>query len=137
MCSASQQDVAGPQCVWSPQAIYLDLYSLDIIEDDYYRSRSVPKNDRPLWTVRLGGREPIRARLGAGREPIVSDPAVRLQNLSGINLNVRNLAVLELPADRLGKVQLQAGDSIELSVTLLTHCQAYRVDWKASLVLQP
>jgi hypothetical protein len=81
-------------------------------------------------------KEPIRARLGAGREPIVNDPTVRLENLSGLNLNVRNLAILELPAQRLGREEFRTGETIELTVSLVTHCQAYRMDWTGKFVLR-
>ncbi len=121
---------------WTPQALYLGLHSLDIIEDAYYRSRSVPKSDRPLWTIRLGGQDAVRARLGAGREPLISDPGIHLQNLSGVNLNVHNVALMELPASRFGKEEFKPGDTIVLSSTLLTHCQAYRVDWEGDFKLR-
>lgn len=121
---------------WNGDALYLGMYAKDIIEDAYYRNRSVPKGDRPVWTVQAGTAEPIRARLGAGREPIVNDPTLRLENLSGLNLNVRNLAVLEVPAKRLGREKLADGDKVKLEVTLLSHCQAYRVDWKGEFRLK-
>jgi hypothetical protein len=108
---------------------------LDIIEDAYYRDRSLPKSDRPLWVVRANGLEPIRARIGAGREPLVNDPGVKVLNLSGLNLNVRNLAILEIPAQRLGTERLKAGDTIDLDVSLATHCQAYQVRWKGQFTL--
>jgi hypothetical protein len=52
---------------WRSNAVYLGLYALDIVEEAYYRSASVPKQDRALWTVQINGCEPVRARLGAGR----------------------------------------------------------------------
>ena len=89
-----------------------------------------------MGTQHASSFEPVRARLGAGREPIVSDATVRLQNLSGLDLNVRNVAVLEWPARRVGKDRFQGGDTIELSVSLQTHAQAYRVEWKGTFVLK-
>jgi hypothetical protein len=132
---ASEFPLADLYVCWSPQAVYLGLYSLDIIEDAYYRSRSVPKNDRPLWIVEANGSTPVRARLGAGREPIVSDAEVRVENLSGLNLNVRNVAIMVLPAPRLGKERLKAGDTLELSSTLHSHGRAYRVEWQGRFTL--
>ena len=42
---------------------------------------------------------------------------------------VRSICVMELPAARFGKTSFAAGDSIDLSSTLLTHGQAYSMDW--------
>ncbi len=132
---ASEFPLGDLYVCWSPSAIYLGLYSLDIIEDAYYRSRSIPKNDRPLWLVEINGRPAIRARLGGGREPIVSDPHVRVENLAGLNLNVRNMAIMELAAQQLGKERFQEGETLELTSTLLTHGQAYRMEWKGNFTL--
>ena len=133
--SVSGFPLADLYVCWSPRAVYLGLYSLDIIEDAYYRSRSVPKSDRPVWVVEANRSAPVRARLGAGREPIVSHPDVRVENLSGLNLNVRNVAIMELTASRLGKERLQAGDTFELSSTLHSHGRAYLVEWKGRFTL--
>jgi hypothetical protein len=132
---SSEFPIADLYVCWSPKAVYLGLYGFDIIEDAYYRNKSVPKNERALWTVKLRDDEAIRARIGAGREAIVSGPSVRLENLSGLNLNVRNVAILELPAERFGKNRLRAGNTIDLNTTLLTHAQAYRVEWKGAFQL--
>jgi len=132
---SSEFPMADLYVCWSPQAVYLGLYGFDIIEDAYYRNKSVPKNERALWSVRPGGGNEIRARIGAGREAITSDPDVRLENLSGLNLNVRNIAIVELPAARFGKKRFRAGDTVEFSSSLLTHAQAYRVEWKGTFKL--
>src|SRR5882672_1735406 len=132
---SSEFPLADLYVCWSPKAIYLGLYGFDIIEDGYYRNKSVPKEERALWTVTPRDGEAIRARIGAGREAIVNDPSVRLENLSGVNLNVRNVAIVELPAERFGKKRFRAGDSIDLNTTLLTHAQAYRVEWKGAFQL--
>jgi hypothetical protein len=120
---------------WSPKALYVGLYAYDIIEEAYYRGKSVPKNERAVWTVQAAGGEPIRARIGSGREGIASDPEVRLENVSGVNLNVRNIAILELPARKLGKQRLRSGDTLDLSSTFLTHGQAYRMEWRGTFTL--
>ena len=76
-----------------------------------------------------------RARIGSGAEPIVSEPAVRVVNLSGLNGNVRNIAAMEVPATLLGKDRLKPDDTIALSCTFYTHCRAYRIDWKGTFTL--
>jgi len=131
----SEFPLADLYVCWDSRAIYLGVYGTDIIEDAYYRNRSVPKGDRPLWTVQMAGSDVIRTRLGAGREPIVSDPSVRVQNLSGLNLNVRNLAIMKIPAQRLGRPLFRRGDSIDLVVSLVTHAQAYRMSWTGKFAL--
>jgi hypothetical protein len=124
----SEFPLADLYACWSSNTLYLAIYGWDIVEDAFYSGRSVPKSDRPLWVVNC--QPPIRARLGAGREPIISDPAIVVHNLSGLNLLVRNIAVMELPAARFGKSAFAVGDSVEISSTLLTHAQAYRMDWQ-------
>jgi hypothetical protein len=121
---------------WKAQALYLGLYSLDVVESAYYRSAAVPKTDRALWTVHLNGRPILSARLGSGREPLHSEPRVRLENSSGVNHNVSNVAAIEVPAGLLGQARLRAGDTLELESTLLTHCGAYRIDWKGRFTLR-
>ena len=115
---------------WSPGALYLGLYSLDIVESAYYRNPSVPKSDRALFTVRLGGKEIVRARLGAGREPLANEPRVRIENSSGMGHNVSNVAALELSAELLGRPGFAPGDEVELDCSLDTHGRAHRVEWR-------
>lgn len=125
----SEYPVADLYVCWNASAIYLGLFGNDIIEDAYYRNKSVPKSDRALWTVSIDRSDPIRARIGSGREALVNDASLRLENFSGLNLNVRTIAILEIPASRVGKNRFRAGETIELRSTLFTHQQAYRVDW--------
>ena len=139
----SELPLADLYLCWSPQALYLGLYSFDIIEEGYYRNKSVPKNDRPLWTVQITSnkaeteqKEPISARIGAGRQAIVNDPEVRVENLSGLQLNVRNIAIMEVPAQRLGRKRLRSGDSVQLQSTLVSHGRVYRAEWKETLILR-
>jgi hypothetical protein len=120
---------------WDDRALYLGLYVTDIVEPAYYRSASIPKQDRALWTVSLDGRELVRARIGAGREPLLNEPRMRLENLSGVSLNVRNIAILEVPASLLGRSELRAGDRLALDTVLLTHGRAYRQQWSGAFSL--
>jgi hypothetical protein len=132
---ASEFPLGDLYVCWSGKALYLGLIAFDIVEAAYYRDSSVPKIDRALWTVKIGGRKIVHARVGSGREPLISDPRVRVENLSGVDLAVRNVAAMELPAELLGKDALKAGDSIELECSLDTHCAAYRIEWKGTFVL--
>lgn len=132
---SSELPMADLYVCWSSNTLYLGVYGWDFIEEAFYSGRSVPKGDRPLWTVNLPGKPPIRARLGAGREPIVSDPAIAVHNLSGLNLLVRNIAVMELPASRFGRSTFKPGNSVEFSCTLLTHGAAYKMEWTGQFTL--
>lgn len=122
---------------WSRDALYLGLYALDIVEDAYYRDRRVPKEDRAQWIIELPGHhEGIRARIGAGREALVNEPRVHVESLSGLNLNVRCIAAMRLPAALWGKRVFRAGDSVEFNATLWTHAQAYRLTWSGRFGLR-
>jgi hypothetical protein len=128
--------VADLYLCWSPRALYLGLHALDIVESAYYRGGWVPKDDRARWTVTINGTQSVRTRLGTGREPLVNHPQARVENLSGLNLDVRNIAIMELPVSLLGVTELKAGDTVDLSSTLLTHLQAYQVDWAGKFTLK-
>lgn len=134
---ASPDPLADLYICWSPGFVYLGLYALDITEDAFYREKSVPKIDRALWVVRRPGQPEVRIRLGAGREPIPSDPAVRVEHLSGVNLTVRSITGIALTPAQLGRKAFKPGDIIELDSTFWTHGQCYRMDWKGRFVLRP
>lgn len=134
--TAGNAPIADLYVSWSTNAVYLGLYALDIVEDAYYRSASVPKQDRALWTVQVNGGETIRARLGAGREALVNNERVRLESISGLNLNVRNVAALEVPAEMFGQTALKSGDEIDLAVSLVTHGRAYTMEWRGKFALR-
>lgn len=132
----SEQSLGDLYVCWSKGALYLGLYSFDSVEPAYYRNSSVPKSDRALWTVRVDEREIVRARIGAGREAFVSEPRARIVNLPVLDATGRDVTVLELPAALLGRDGFGAGDAVELDCTLLTHCRAYRYDWKGRFTLR-
>lgn len=106
-----------------------------MMEDVFYRDKIVRASDRAEWNVSINGATPIRARIGAGMEPLVNEPAVRIESVSGLNGNVRNIACMELPAKLFGKTRFRAGDKIDLDSTFFTHCRAYRVEWRGQFQL--
>src|SRR6185369_4254354 len=133
----SEFPLADLYVCWNTQAIYLGLYAQDVVEDIFYRDKIVRASDRAEWIVAIGETHPpIRARIGAGLEPIVTEPAVRLVNRSGVNGDFRNIAAMELPAKLFGKTRFKPGDAIDLASTFLTHCRAYRVEWKGKFTLR-
>jgi hypothetical protein len=133
----SEFPVADLYVCWNKQAIYLGLYAQDIVETDYYRNKIVPEVDRAEWLVSIGNtNKPIHVRLGPGAPPACDEPAARVVNLSGIYMNTRNIAALELPARLFGKARFKRGDTIEFNSTFFTHCHADRVEWKGKFTLR-
>jgi hypothetical protein len=120
---------------WSPEALYLGLYAIDIVETAFYDGSDIPVVDRAVWSVRLSEKESIRAKIGGGAAPIVSEPKIRVECLSGLRHNVRLIAIMELPAIRLGRERFTAGDNIDLDVSLTTHGRAYQADWNGRFTL--
>ncbi len=135
--SSAEFPMADLYLAWNEHAVYVGLYAQDVVEDAYYRNKSVPAAERAHWTVSAGPDTVVHARIGAGLVPAVDHPAVRIVNISGLIWDVRNIAAMELPARLFGKERLRAGDKIEISSTFLAHGRAYRNDWKGSFRLGP
>ena len=132
----SEFPLADLYVCWNEKAIYLGLYAQDVTEDTFYRDKTVRASDRSEWIISINGLgQPIRARIGAGLEPIVDEPTVRVANSSGLNGNFRNIACLELPAKLFGKDRFRPRDAIEFASTFVSHCRAYRVEWKGRFSL--
>jgi hypothetical protein len=133
---ASEFPLADLYVCWDKKAIYLGLCAQDVVEDVFYRGKTVLASDRAEWVVTVAGlNKTIRGRIGAGMEPVFDEPSVRAMNLSGLNGNVRNIAVLELPAKLFGKERFKAGDMVGFTSTFFTHCRAYRVEWNGTFRL--
>ena len=133
----SEFPLADLYVCWNRKAVYLGLYAQDVTEDMFYKDKVVRSIDRAQWSTSLNGSTNIiRGRIGAGLEPVVDEPAIRLVSISGINGNFRNIACLELPAGLFGKTRLKEGDLIEFASTFTSHCRAYRVEWKGRFTLR-
>jgi hypothetical protein len=131
---SSEFPLADLYLCWNEDAIYAGLYSQDVVEPDFYRNKTVPEIDRAEWTFSVRGAgsslaRDIRCRIGAGMEPHVSGSDVRVVNISGVNLRVRNIVAMELPARLFGRTRFKARDQIEFSSVLLTHARGYRTEW--------
>jgi len=120
---------------WSPDAVYVGLYALDIVEKDMYPDGRVPVADRAVWRVGVDEAEPVIARIGGGEQPVVSHQATKVACLSGLDHDVRLIAVMRLPAAHFGKTQLAAGDVIKLRSELRTHGRTHRSQWNGELAL--
>ena len=133
----SEFPLADLYVCWNKKALYLGLYAQDVVEDAFYRDKIVRAIDRAEWIVGIGG-DPnaIRARIGAGLEPVLNESAARLVNLSGLNGNFRNIAALELPAKLFRKHRFKPGDTIDLASTFFTHCRGHRVEWQGRFTLR-
>jgi len=103
---------------WNRRRFTFGLYAQDVVEDVFYRDKIVRASDRAEWILFFSGStNSIRARIGAGIEPIVDEPSVRLVNNSGLNGDFRNIAAMELPAKLFGKDRFKRGDTIDLAST--------------------
>ena len=120
---------------WSPSALYLATFVIDIVEPDYYRDGKIPDVDRALWTLRINDGEPISVRVGAGKDPVISDPTIGIKSISGVYHDVRCITVVELKAKYFGKEKLRPGDEIELNASFVPHARAYRLDWSGKFTL--
>ncbi|HEX2476101.1 MAG TPA: hypothetical protein VHK01_15225 [Lacipirellulaceae bacterium] len=120
---------------WSPSALYLATYVIDIVEPDYYRDGKIPDVDRALWTVHVNGGKPISVRVGGGKDPVTSDPTVGIKSISGLYHDVRCITVIELKSQHLGKEKLRPGDEIELNTSFVSHGRAYRARWNGKFTL--
>jgi hypothetical protein len=133
---ASKYPVADLYVCWNSEAVYLGLYAQDISEVNYYRDKMPHEEDRAEWIVSPGGTDKaIHVRLGPGGTPKCDEDAVRIANLSGIYMNTRNIAAMEIPAKLFGKTKLKAGDKITFDATFFTQCRADRVEWKGEFAL--
>ncbi len=110
-------------------------------DGENYNFGLVDVSDRPYTELTamfsaFYGREITSVRLGAGREPLASEPRVRVENSSGLGNHVANVAALEIPTELLGRGPLHAGEALKLDVTLLTHGRAYRIDWRGEFTFR-
>jgi hypothetical protein len=120
---------------WSPHAIYLATYVIDIVEPDYYRDSQIPEADRASWTIRLNGHDALSARVGCGKDPVTSNPELRVASLSGTYHDVRCITAIELPVAQFGKACFQAGDRISFQSTFTTFGRANEIDWQGEFTL--
>jgi hypothetical protein len=120
---------------WSPEAIYLATYVIDMAETDYYNGGDIPDIDRALWTLRLNEETSISVRVGAGKDPVVDRPDVRVESLSGTYQHVRCITAVELPAKLFGKERFSAGNRISFSSTFDSLARAHHIEWKGDFEL--
>jgi hypothetical protein len=133
--AATSKPVGDGYICWSPQAIYLATYVIDIAEPDYYRNGEIPEVDRSLWTFRLNDGPMVTARVGAGKLPEISHKGLRIQCSSGIYHDVRCVTAVEIPASLVGKDRFEKGDHISLDISFDTFARADRIEWKGEFVL--
>jgi len=133
----SDYPMADLYVCWTPEAIYLGLYAQDVVEVACYRDQKVPESDRAKWVVQAGeAGQTIRARIGAGGTLVINEPAVRVVYLSGVELNTRCIAAMELPASVFGRTRFHSGDRVEFSSTFHTHCGVYQTEWRGNFNLR-
>ncbi|HVV73944.1 MAG TPA: hypothetical protein VHI52_20995, partial [Verrucomicrobiae bacterium] len=132
----SEFSLADLYLCWTPRALYAGLYAQDVVEPNFYRSKQVPEVDRAQWSFSIPGLDsPISCRVGAGLEPQVNRDDVKIVNSSGVNLNVRNICALELPARLFGKNRFRPGDVVAFRSVLNSYGRLYRAEWSGHLKL--
>lgn len=132
----SKYPIADLYVCWSKDAIYLGLYAQDFAETEYYKDKVIPEVDRAQWTVSPASGKAIHLRLGPGGPATCDEPTAHFVNLSGVYMNTRNVAAIELPAKLFGKAQFKAGDKIEFGSDFFTHARADHVEWKGKFILR-
>ena len=120
---------------WDAENVFVGLYAFDPVESECYDGGSAPDADRAVWRIKLGVAEVITVRLGGGRPPVASDPALRVECLSGLDQDVRLIAAIQIPADRMGRDRLEQGDAIDLESSLVTHGGVHEYQWQATMPL--
>jgi hypothetical protein len=120
---------------WSPDALYVGIFVIDIVETGYYRDEVIPEADRAVWRISVDGSEPVNAVVGAGRDPVITPGNLDIRSLSGTYHNVRCIAAVKLPASSIGKERLQPGDKFSFDSSFTSHARAYETKWKANFVL--
>lgn len=134
---ASQFPIADLYVCWNKDAIYLGVYAQDFAEPDFYKDKVIPEVDRAQWIVspaRSG--KTIHIRLGPGGPATCDEPAAHIVNLSGVYMNTRNIAAIELPARLFGKAQFKVGDVIQFGSDFFSHARADHVQWKGKFTLR-
>jgi hypothetical protein len=131
----SSAPLADLYLCWTSEAVYVGLYAIDVVERSYYADQRIADADRAEWSVRLPNGRTIVTRIGGGDPPVVNDREIGVKSHSGVNLNPRLIAALEIPAERWGKESLKPGDDVAIDVVLRTHGRAYEYAWKGEFRL--
>jgi hypothetical protein len=113
---------------WDRKGLYLGLYAIDVVEPDFYRNGEIPEADRMQWSLSVNGRR-IALRVGAGRPAAGVPPGVEVRHASGVWHTVRNVTLLQIPADWLSLSPLRPGTRIRISSEVRSHSRAYRINW--------
>jgi hypothetical protein len=133
--SSTENAVGDCYICWTPAALYLATYVIDVAEPAYYKSGEIPEADRAEWKVQLNGNAEITALVGAGKDSVIDNPAVRIASLSGTDHNVRCITAIEVPVSQLGTERLAPGDRISLKSSFNTLGRAKHMEWNRELEL--
>lgn len=138
--ASSRYPVADLYTCWDSQAVYLGISAMDPVETTYYKDGVSPAQDCEQVLI-SGPRLPhpldlsLRDTEGKQAEQW-SDSGVTIRRYGPVG-NVRNAAMLDLPASLLSKAGFLPGDLLRLHVTLFTHARGYRMDWSIRSRLAP
>ncbi|HEX3598703.1 MAG TPA: hypothetical protein VHU84_01100 [Lacipirellulaceae bacterium] len=133
--SSTENPVGDLYVCWTPEALHIATYVIDIAEPNYYKSGEIPEADRAKWKVQVNTENPITMRIGAGKDPVIDNPTIRIASLSGTYHNVRCITAIAVPAKELGKQQFEAGDHIALKSSFDTLGRAEHMEWNGEFEL--
>lgn len=132
---STPEPCADLYAAWDRHSLFLGVCAMDAVESALYRGAHVPKQDRALWTVEVNGREILQVRIGAGREPVASNPAVRVEQVTGPAPVVRTVAAVAIPRSELEGVRLRTGTRLRLRCRYQAHGHVQHVGWEGDYLL--
>jgi hypothetical protein len=135
--SLSEAPFADLYLAWNSEELWLGLYAMDMTENNFYRDRELPEEDRMHWQVKLkGARAKYSFRLGHGGYGTHSTvQEIDEATFHSLAYDTRAVAALRVKASELGKESFEQGDVIELDVVLDSHARADRTNWRGRFTL--
>lgn len=130
--ASSTNPTADLYACWKSGALYLGLWSMDMLEGDLYPNGKLPEPDRELLTLDLPA-EQVRIRLGGQAPPRVSGPGVEVHDLTRQSGYVGVVAIVRIPASLLKVHALQPGQSVPLHADLQSYARRRREVWQTVL----
>lgn len=123
---------------WNADELFIGVYAMDLTEGEYYRDRKVPDVDRMEWQLKLGGSpDKVAVRLGtAGHEVRIESGTIGGLEFKTLAYETRAIAVMRVPARKLGKAALASGDIIEIESSLESQGRAEHMGWKGQFSLK-
>lgn len=119
---------------WDEGTLYLALHTQDSADPELYPGDRFPDEERPSWTVSLGGAKlPLKVRFGRSGKAETEVPAVTVRERTDAP---RYTVLLSIPASLIVRDRLGVGDSLRLRSSLSLPGRAATV-WERTVRLDP